>query len=125
MPLAHWSCPEIACRPVRPGLVASIAATTVSYWLAVEKVIIPKALRPGVHIIALTMDNSTVYAPKQLEAWLQAQIEDLPMAADDSGLLAVAQRLLAQPDRNLFQHYAVETVATQSFHQPGSAARSH
>jgi transposase len=39
------------------------------------EVIIPEALRRGVHTIALIIDNSTTHAPKQLEAWLQAQIE--------------------------------------------------
>lgn len=37
--------------------------------------IIPEALQRGVHTIKLIMDNSTTHAPKQLEAWLQSQIE--------------------------------------------------
>jgi transposase-like protein/transposase len=37
--------------------------------------IIPEALRRGVHTLKLIMDNGTTHAPKQLEAWLQTQIE--------------------------------------------------
>ncbi len=37
--------------------------------------IIPEALRRGVHTLKLIMDNGTTHAPKQLEAWLQGQIE--------------------------------------------------
>ena len=37
--------------------------------------IIPEALRRGVHTLKLIMDNGTTHAPKQLEAWLQAQIQ--------------------------------------------------
>ena len=37
--------------------------------------IIPEALARGVHRVALIMDNSTTHAPKQLERWLQEQIE--------------------------------------------------
>jgi transposase len=39
------------------------------------EVIIPEALRRGVHTVALILDNSTTHAPKQLEQWLQAHIE--------------------------------------------------
>lgn len=38
-------------------------------------VIIPEALRRGVHTLALILDNSTTHAPQQLERWLQEQIE--------------------------------------------------
>jgi hypothetical protein len=37
--------------------------------------IIPEALRRGVHTIKLILDNSTTHAPKQLESWLQQQIQ--------------------------------------------------
>ena len=37
--------------------------------------IIPEALERGVHTLALILDNSTTHAPKQLERWLQEQIE--------------------------------------------------
>lgn len=37
--------------------------------------VIPEALARGVHKVALIMDNSTTHAPKQLEQWLQEQIE--------------------------------------------------
>jgi len=33
-------------------------------------VLLPEALRRGVHTIALILDNGTTHAPKQLEAWL-------------------------------------------------------
>ena len=39
------------------------------------EVIIPEALRRGVHTLALILDNGTTHAPKQLEQWLQKQIE--------------------------------------------------
>lgn len=37
-------------------------------------VIVPEALARGVHTLALILDNGSTHAPKQLEAWLQAQI---------------------------------------------------
>jgi transposase len=37
--------------------------------------IIPEALRRGMHTLALILDNSSTHAPKQLEQWLQAQIQ--------------------------------------------------
>ena len=38
-------------------------------------VVIPEALQRGVQTLKLIMDNSTTHAPKQLENWLQDQIE--------------------------------------------------
>lgn len=38
-------------------------------------VVIPEALRRGVHPLALILDNGTMHAPKQLERWLQEQTE--------------------------------------------------
>jgi len=38
-------------------------------------VVIPEALRRGVHTLALILDNGTTHAPKQLEPWLQEQTE--------------------------------------------------
>lgn len=39
------------------------------------EVVIPEALRRGVHTVALILDNGTTHAPKQLEQWLQQQCE--------------------------------------------------
>ena len=39
------------------------------------QVIIPEALRRGVHNLSLILDNGTTHAPKQLERWLQAQVK--------------------------------------------------
>jgi len=39
------------------------------------EIIIPEALRRGVHTLALVLDNGTTHAPKQLERWLREQIE--------------------------------------------------
>ena len=44
--------------------------------------VIPEALRRGVSTLALIMDNSTTHAPKQLEHWLQEQIESQGWALD-------------------------------------------
>jgi len=44
--------------------------------------VIPEALRRGVHTLALILDNSTTHAPKQLERWLQEQIETQGWALD-------------------------------------------
>ena len=38
------------------------------------EVIIPEALRRGVHTLALILDNGTTHAPKRLEDWLTEQI---------------------------------------------------
>lgn len=37
------------------------------------EVVIPEALRRGVHTVALILDNSSTHAPKQLETWLEQQ----------------------------------------------------
>jgi len=37
--------------------------------------VIPEALERGVHTLALILDNGTTHAPKQLEGWLEKQIE--------------------------------------------------
>ncbi len=39
------------------------------------EVIIPEALRRGVEVLALIMDNGSTHAPKQLERWLEEQIQ--------------------------------------------------
>jgi hypothetical protein len=44
--------------------------------------VIPEALARGVHTLALILDNSTTHAPKQLETWLQEQIERHGWALD-------------------------------------------
>ena len=44
--------------------------------------VIPEALNRGVHTLALILDNSTTHAPKQLESWLQEQIERHGWALD-------------------------------------------
>ncbi len=40
-----------------------------------QEVIIPEALRRGVHTLALILDNGPTHAPKQLERWLDAQVK--------------------------------------------------
>ena len=37
--------------------------------------LIPEALRQGVHTLKLILDNGPTHAPKQLQGWLQAQIQ--------------------------------------------------
>lgn len=39
------------------------------------EVVIPEALRRGVHTLKLILDNGSTHAPKQLENWLHSQIE--------------------------------------------------
>lgn len=48
------------------------------------QVIIPEALRRGVHTLKLILDNGTTHAPKRLENWLQEQIQvnDWPLAIE-------------------------------------------
>jgi len=46
------------------------------------QVVIPQALRRGVHTVALILDNGTTHAPKQLEAWLQEQCKTHSWALD-------------------------------------------
>ena len=38
-----------------------------------QQVIVPEALRRGVHDVGLILDNGTTHAPKQLEGWLREQ----------------------------------------------------
>ena len=37
--------------------------------------VIPEALRRGVHTVKLILDNGTTHAPKQLQQWLDAQVQ--------------------------------------------------
>lgn len=37
--------------------------------------LIPEAQRRGVHTVKLILDNGTTHAPKQLQAWLDAQVQ--------------------------------------------------
>jgi hypothetical protein len=39
------------------------------------EVVIPQALRRGVHTMALILDNGTTHVPKQLERWLEKQYQ--------------------------------------------------
>jgi transposase len=47
----------------------------VDYQAFLMQVIIPEALRRGVHILALILDNGPTHAPKQLERWLAAEAQ--------------------------------------------------
>jgi hypothetical protein len=44
--------------------------------------VIPETLQRGVHTLALILDNGPTHAPKQLEGWLQEQIEHHGWALD-------------------------------------------
>ena len=74
--------------------------------------LIPEALQRGVHSIQLILDNGPTHAPKQLHAWLQAQIQanDWPLTIEVNWLptyaswldqieiwFSVLQRKLLQP----------------------------
>ena len=47
----------------------------VDFQAFLRGVVIPEALRRGVHTLALVLDNASTHAPKQLERWLQEQTE--------------------------------------------------
>jgi transposase len=47
----------------------------VDFQTFLSTVIIPEALRRGVHTLALILDNGSTHAPKQLEQWLQEQVK--------------------------------------------------
>jgi transposase/transposase-like protein len=47
----------------------------VDYQAFLLTVIIPEALRRGVHTLALILDNASTHAPKQLELWLAKEIQ--------------------------------------------------
>lgn len=47
----------------------------VDFQSFILQIIVPEALRRGVHTIKMILDNGTTHAPKQLQAWLQAQIQ--------------------------------------------------
>jgi len=46
----------------------------VDYQAFLLEVILPEALRRGVHTVALILDNGTTHAPKQLERWLEEEV---------------------------------------------------
>jgi transposase len=91
-------------------------------------VIIPAALARGMHTVKLILDNGTTHAPKQLEAWLQAQVElhQWPLQIDVLWLpknaswlnqveiwFSVLQRKLLQP--NHFEHLRALVEAIDRF----------
>lgn len=45
----------------------------VDFQAFVLEVVIPEAMRRGVHTVALILDNCSTHAPKQLEGWLEQQ----------------------------------------------------
>lgn len=45
----------------------------VDFQAFVLEVVVPEALRRGVHTVALILDNCSTHAPKQLEGWLEQQ----------------------------------------------------
>jgi hypothetical protein len=47
----------------------------VDFQAFLTQVIIPEALRRGVRVIKLVLDNGPTHAPKQLQDWLQTQIQ--------------------------------------------------
>jgi len=47
----------------------------VDFQAFLMEVVIPEALRRGVRVVALILDNSTTHAPKQLERWLEEQCQ--------------------------------------------------
>lgn len=47
----------------------------VDFQAFLTQTIIPEALRRGVHTIKLILDNGPTHAPKQLQTWLQVQVE--------------------------------------------------
>lgn len=47
----------------------------VDFQASLLDVIIPEALRRGIHTIALILDNGPTHAPKWLVSWMQEQIE--------------------------------------------------
>ena len=47
----------------------------VDFQAFLTQTIIPEALRRGVHTLKLILDNGPTHAPKQLQTWLQAQVE--------------------------------------------------
>jgi transposase len=47
----------------------------VDFQLFLLEVIIPEALRRGVEVLALIVDNGPTHAPKRLEQWLAAQVQ--------------------------------------------------
>ncbi|MBN1371054.1 MAG: transposase [Anaerolineaceae bacterium] len=48
----------------------------VDFQTFLTQVIIPEALRRGVRVIKLVLDNGSTHAPKQLQDWLHAQIKE-------------------------------------------------
>jgi transposase len=80
---------HVAARYVRHGALHLFAALSVADgWVGgvcrqrkrfvdfqafLLEVVIPEALRRGVHTVALVVDNGTTHAPKQLQRWLDEQ----------------------------------------------------
>ena len=91
---------HLASRYKRQGAVHLLAALSVADGLKygqtflrkrfvdfqafLLEAVIPEALRRGVHTVKLILDNGTTHAPKQLQAWLDTQIQtrDWPLTIE-------------------------------------------
>jgi len=63
-------------------MASAVCASASWTWAFLLGTVIPEALHRGVHTLALVLDNGSTHAPKQLEGWLQEQIERYGWALD-------------------------------------------
>jgi transposase len=78
LPLAKWSCPELAAEAARRGVVASVSASTVRRWLATD------AIKPWQHRswIFPRDPNFAVKAGRVLDLYART-IDGEPLGADE------------------------------------------
>jgi transposase len=83
VPLAKWSCPDLAAEATRRGVVASVSASTVRRWLAAD------ALKPWRHRswIFLRDPHFAVKAARVLDLYARV-FDDEPLGDDDYVLSA-------------------------------------
>jgi hypothetical protein len=97
----------------------------VDFQAFVLEVVVPEAMRCGVHTVALILDNCSTHAPKQLQGWLEAQRVVWGWMVSIPGVLAADKCIVVGPDRDLIQRAETQVADPQPFRERGSADGSH
>ena len=97
----------------------------VDFQTFVQQVILPEALRRGVHTVIFILDNGTTHAPKQLENWLQTQagVCDLRLRFQVQWLPPRASWL--DQIAHLVQHFPAQMFAAQPLRLDSGSGRCH
>jgi len=86
IPLARWSCPDLAVEAARRGIVASVSTSTVRRWLAAD------AIKPWQH-------RSWIFPRDPDFAWKAGRVLDLYARCFDGAELGAAEYVLSADEK--------------------------